>query len=233
VTGAPIAAFAIALGAGLAWVVAGIPPVEPALPALVASSLGSSGVEHPVTAVLLAFRSYDTLLEVAVLLAAVLPVLATSEPAPGRSAAPEEPREPVLSPFTRLLVPFAVIVAGYLLWVGSYAPGGAFQAGAVLAAAAVLLQLARRVPRVGVHAPWLRTALVVGLAAFLGVAVATAAAGAGFLALPPGHAGVLILAIEVALTVSIAASLSSMFPGAIGQDSAEGGDSADGGDSAR
>ena len=45
------------------------------LPEAVAAHMAESGVEHPVTAVLLNFRGYDTLLEVAVLLLALLGVL--------------------------------------------------------------------------------------------------------------------------------------------------------------
>ncbi len=40
--------------------------------------MAASGVEHPVTAVLLNFRGYDTLLEIAVLLLALLVMLAVS-----------------------------------------------------------------------------------------------------------------------------------------------------------
>jgi multisubunit Na+/H+ antiporter MnhB subunit len=188
--------------------------VRPDLPTLVGQAIGRSGVEHPITAVLLAFRAYDTLLEIAVLLAAVIPVLAISPDAASVNPV-REPREPVLSPFTRLLVPLAVIVAGYTLWIGSYEPGGAFQAGAVLAAAVVLLRLANRVEAVPLGVPLLRAALVGGLALFSGVAAATALAGGGMLALAEASAGAVILSIEVALTVSIGATLCAMFPGTV------------------
>ena len=42
------------------------------LPQLLQENLSASGVEHPVTAVLLNFRSYDTLLEIAVLVIAAM-----------------------------------------------------------------------------------------------------------------------------------------------------------------
>jgi multisubunit Na+/H+ antiporter MnhB subunit len=213
--GVLIALLAAAIGVALAWVVIGIEPIAPRLPALVDAAMDASGVQHPVTAVLLAFRAYDTMLEVAVLLVAVLPVLAAPAGDPASARPQDVPREPVLSPFTRLLVPLAIVVSAYLLWVGSYAPGGAFQAGAVLAAAAVLLRLAGRLPAIGVDLPWVRVALVGGFAVFLGVALATAAAGAGMLALPPTYAKAIIVTIEIALTLSIAALLCSMFPGAV------------------
>lgn len=57
------------VGAGLALATAlvvalmQLPPPAVQLPTLVEKNLAQSGVEHPVTAVLLNFRGYDTLLE--------------------------------------------------------------------------------------------------------------------------------------------------------------------------
>ena len=51
------------------------------LPAIVNDTLSSSGVSNPVTAVLLNFRGYDTLLEVAVLMLALIGMLAVGLPA--------------------------------------------------------------------------------------------------------------------------------------------------------
>ena len=95
-------------------------------------------MRNPVTAVLLNFRGYDTLLEMVVLLVALLGVWALG----GRSLRPEAAPGPVLDTLVRLLVPVLILVAAYLLWVGAHAPGGAFQAGSVLGAAGVLLLLA-------------------------------------------------------------------------------------------
>ena len=51
-------------------------PSEPSgLTGVVDSQMANSGVEHPVTAVLLNFRGYDTWLELGVLLLAVMGVL--------------------------------------------------------------------------------------------------------------------------------------------------------------
>jgi multisubunit Na+/H+ antiporter MnhB subunit len=199
------------VGGGAGW---GSGTAAASMPSLVEEAIGRSGVAHPITAVLLAFRAYDTMLEVAVLLAAVVPVLALAPDASLVAPSASQP-EPVLSPFTRLLVPLAVIVAGYTLWIGSYEPGGAFQAGAILAAAVVLLRLANRVGSVPLALPLLRVALVGGLALFTGVAAGTALAGGGMLALAEATAGAIILTIEVALTVSIAATLCAMFPGTV------------------
>jgi hypothetical protein len=85
-----------------------------------------------VTAVLLNFRGYDTLLEIAVLTSALVGVWALG-PAPRIK---ETTPSPVLLGMNSVLIPLAPMICAYLLWAGARAPGGAFQAGAVLAAAA-------------------------------------------------------------------------------------------------
>ena len=69
-------ALAWVLGLGLAGTVIALPFPGEGLAPLVEAYLAESGVRHPVTAVLLNYRGYDTLLEIAVLQAAVLGVLA-------------------------------------------------------------------------------------------------------------------------------------------------------------
>ena len=113
----------------------------------------------------------------------------------------------------RLVAPLIVLVAGYLLWAGGHAPGGAFQAGAVLAAMIVLLllcdpQLLPRVP------DWLeRILLSLGLFVFIGVGLGVMAFHNALLQYPPGQAKWLNLVIEAACTVSIAAVLAALFAG--------------------
>jgi multisubunit Na+/H+ antiporter MnhB subunit len=164
-------------------------------------------VMQPVTAVLLGFRAYDTLLEVAVLLAAVLAAYPRTAPADVRS---ESPAAPILEAFTRLMVPVTILVAVYVLWIGTKAPGGAFQAAAMICAAGVLLLVS------GLRTlPWtklrMRFLLVVGLAIFLSVGVFGMAGGGNFLQYHPGWAGISIVLIETALTVSLAMILISLF----------------------
>ncbi|MFO8153728.1 MnhB domain-containing protein [Thioalkalivibrio sp.] len=196
--------------AALGWAVLERPmPVEN-LPERVASAMPESGVEHPITAVLLNFRSYDTLLEIAVLLLAVVVALALREAQPDR---PEQMGldNPLLRAVMAWLLPLMLIVAGFLLWAGAYQPGGAFQAGSVLAAAGVLLRLA------GVSAGWLdnavlvRAGLALGLLTFLGIGMLVMLAGVPFLTYPAAHAGTLILVIELTLTLSIGLTLLSLF----------------------
>ncbi|HDP88772.1 MAG TPA: sodium:proton antiporter [Thioalkalivibrio sp.] len=202
-----VALLCAVLALALAWAMWDLPPAPVALPAQVAGSLAISGVEHPVTAVLLNFRGYDTLLEVGVLLIALLGMLAAG-------ATPERmtalPPDPVLEGLARLLAPLMVLVAGYLLWAGAFRPGGAFQAAAVLAAAGVLLRLAGPVTAWTRPGRVLRLALAAGFVVFLAVAVLGLAQGA-MLEYPRAWAGSLILAVEAGLTVSLGLTLAGLF----------------------
>jgi len=171
-------------------------------------SLPISGVDNPVTAVLLNFRAYDTLLEVAVLLAAVFAVLPVTQFASGIEKTP--PLGPVLETFIKLLVPLATIVATYVLWVGTKAPGGAFQAAAILAAVAVLLILAGAPPPTCSLRRW-RLLLVIGPVVFVIAAFEGMVVHRNFLEYRPQWAGFTITLIEVALTVSIALILTMLF----------------------
>ncbi len=172
------------------------------------AALDTSGVSNPVTAVLLNYRAYDTLLELAVILAAVLGVLSL---APAQAAF--RPAGPVLSSLVRWLVPLLIVTSGYLLWVGGHAPGGAFQAGATLAAAAVLLRLGG-MSRAGLPGnAMLRGVLGLGIAVLCAVGLLVVLAGQSVLQYPPAWAGGLILLIETAATLSIAAALALAYLG--------------------
>ncbi|MFW5824077.1 MAG: MnhB domain-containing protein, partial [Marinobacter sp.] len=174
----------------------------------------------PVTAVLLNFRSYDTLLEIGVLVIATIAGISMA-----RLPSLEEPalrtRDPLVLALQRWFVPLMWLVAGYLLWAGADRPGGAFQAGAVLAATGVLMRLSG-VP-MGFLKPGLllRVGLVLGFSVFLLVALASALAGGAFLAYPEGMAKPLILLIEIFLAVSIAMVLLSLFVAAPVNDACE------------
>lgn len=172
--------------------------------------LPESGTLWPVTAVLLNFRGYDTLLETAVLLLAVLASFSLHgavPPAPGRAlAAPG----PALSSFVPILVPVMVLVSGYLLCTGSHGPGGAFQAGAILAGAGVLLVLAERGGWIRLGAPG-RLALTGGFFVFLTLAALGPLRGGSLLSYPPGAAPALLVLLETLLTVSIGAILLGLY----------------------
>ncbi len=199
-----------ALAATLAWALAHAFSTAPTdtLPQAVSANLATSGVSNPVTAVLLNFRAYDTLLELAVLLTAVLGIFALGRARPGYQYAGS-----VFDGLARWLVPLLVLTAGYLLWVGAHAPGGAFQAGATLAAAGVVLRLAGRrhigLPPAGV----LPIVIAAGVGMFLLVGLILLGLGRPFLGYPPAWAGALILLIESAAMLAIAATLVLAFLG--------------------
>lgn len=201
----------LGLGGALAVAVVLLPALDTSLRAHVTAQVPVSGVAHEVTAVLLNFRGYDTLLEIAVLLLAVLGVLTLRST---QQASRSEPSvgDPLAS-LVRVIAPLMVLAAGYLLWAGSHKPGGAFQAGSVLAAAGVLLRLTGHVPPLAAASARWRFGLVIGFAVFLAVA-AFALANGRLLEYPPPWAGMLILLIEAALTVSIALILFTLFAAA-------------------
>jgi len=182
---------------------------------LAEQNLAASGISNPVTAVLLNFRGYDTLLEVVVLLAAVIGVWSLTPdrfwggvPGLRQHARPDG----VLAYFGRLLPAVGFLVAVHLLWAGADAPGGAFQAGTVLAAVWLLAAMAGLTDAPAVSSRRLRLLLVLGPAFFLLVGSMGAFAGV-FLGYPPSVSTASILAIEVLLAISIAAMLSLLVLG--------------------
>lgn len=192
----------------LVWAMLDLPPSEVRLPEQVAARLAETGVSHPVTAVLLDFRGYDTLLEVGVLLLAMIGVLGTRSA--GKDEAEPAP-EPVLLALARVTIPLMVVVAGFLLWAGAHRPGGAFQAGAVLAATGVLLRLAGRLPAWTTPGFATRLGLTAGLLIFLLVAAGVMVGDVPLLDYPPDLAGGLILLVEAGLAVSIGLTLAGLF----------------------
>ncbi|GGG63513.1 sodium:proton antiporter [Kocuria dechangensis] len=203
---------AVLLGAGLGTAFAGAAGAGAAPGGLTGQVLGRmdvAGVEHPVSAVLLNFRSYDTLLEVVVLFVAVLSVTATLGEERPRHPAPAA-RAATLVWFCRVMAPVLVLVAAWVLFAGSDRPGGAFQSGAVLAGALILMDTAGLGPGPD-HGRLLRVALVVGPAAFLVVAAGGLVAEGEWLALDPVWAGGLIVAVETLLALSIGVALTVVF----------------------
>ncbi len=202
-------AASLLLAAGVGYAVLSLPPHAAGLAAEVAAQLDNSGVGHPVTAVLLNFRGYDTLLEMAVLLLTLMGVWSVDAVPQQEEAAPGQ----VLDSLARVLAPLLILVSAYLLWVGARAPGGAFQAGAVLGAAAVLLVLSGWRLRAGFTGLALRVVLVAGTGCFVAIAALAFVVEGQLLQYPPAHAGSLILVIETAATLSIGVTLAALFLG--------------------
>ncbi|MEJ7929907.1 hydrogen gas-evolving membrane-bound hydrogenase subunit E [Ramlibacter sp. AN1015] len=203
-----------ALFAALAQVVLTAPAGE-ALAPRVQAQIGATGVSNPVTAVLLNFRGYDTLLETVVLLAALLAAwsLCSDGAWPGRPGLPDHARpEGLMASFARVLPPAGLLVGIHLFWAGADAPGGAFQAGTILAAVWLLAAMAGLARPAAVESTRLRLVLVAGPALFLSVAVAAIPFGS-FLYFPGGVAKALVLLVESGLTVSIAATLGLLVMG--------------------
>ncbi|MDO5626700.1 MAG: DUF4040 domain-containing protein [Mobilicoccus sp.] len=175
------------------------------LAAEVTEALPDTGVEHPVTGVLLNLRSYDTLLEIVVLLAAVAVALALV-PRPSVQVTPPA----VLDTLVRVTTPVLFLVAAWLLVAGSSRPGGAFQSGAVVAATLILLHASGVRPLT--LGPLTRMLLSAGLAAFLAVAVGgLIVSGDTWLLLRGDFAGTIILVLEAALAVTIGFSLAMLY----------------------
>lgn len=221
-----VGVLSVAAAALLAGIFLGVGERTGPLPDLVAGSLPESGVEHPITAVLLNFRGYDTWLEVGVLLAASLGILALrwtpSAPAPDAPGGPPA----IATGAAALLTPVAVLIGGYLLWEGSHGPGGAFQAGAVLAALAVLLTLLDRPPLAQLSWPVRRMTLGIGFCLFLVAGLVGLTGSGSFLEYPTAWAGTAIVVVESGVTLSIAATLALLFaggrPGAVNGESGGG-----------
>jgi multisubunit Na+/H+ antiporter MnhB subunit len=200
-----------------------LPEPAPSLAADAARHLDATGLGNPVTAVLIAYRATDTLLEKVVLVLAIAGVWSLApDPAwggrPGPAPAPVQPGALVL--LARLLPPVGFVVGAYVLWAGADHPGGAFQGGTILAAMVLLVVMAglADVPRIGSRA--LRAMVLAGPMVFLAVGFAGVVIADAFLAYPVPYAKPIILAIEIVLTLSIAATLALLLAGPPERDAA-------------
>jgi multisubunit Na+/H+ antiporter MnhB subunit len=198
----------------LLWSVLPLPAPDGSIPALVARNLPDSGVSNPVTAVLLNFRAYDTLLEIGVVLLALLGMKAVGGlRQAGRPSRPES----VLAGFYRLILPVMIVFSAYMVWVGKDEPGGAFQAAALLAAGGIIGCVAGARPlSQALPAAGRRIMVSAGFAVFLSLGIISWIQSGEFLTFAPATAGWAILVIEVMATVSIALALIVLFAGNAG-----------------
>lgn len=214
--GIVIAALAL-LSVSLISAVLSIRPDSTGLGGEVNRAMPSSGVLHPLTAVLLNFRGYDTLLEIGVLLVAVISVWSLDHKPRRRFEwhVPAYPN-PVLRVGLGIVIPLIVLAAGYMVWVGAYRPGGAFQSGALLGAGAVILISSGMIVAPFARNGVVRVVLSCGFIFFAGVASATVAFKGRLLWYPIEWSGALILMIEMLLSLSIGVSLAVLFAAVAG-----------------
>ena len=176
------------------------------------AALESHPVANPVTAVLLDYRGYDTFLEMGVLALAVLGVfLLKAQILDHPGAKPPTADSLVLAVFARGMVPLMILVAGYLFWAGTAHSGGAFPAGAILGAGAVLLSLAGIGRETIIDDDRTRFVIVLGLLSFIAAGTVTLVAGGVFLEWSEGWTYSAIIAIEAALTLSIGGVMALLY----------------------
>jgi multisubunit Na+/H+ antiporter MnhB subunit len=213
-------AFAAIAGAAtttlLAACVLALPDPAPTLAPQVAASIGVTGVGNAITAVLLAFRSMDTLLEAIVLLFALIGAwsLAPDASWPGRPGLRQSaPPNGIMAYIARLLPPIGLVVAAYVFWNGADEPGGKFQGATILAAMWLLMIAAglSDVPRVGSRL--LRATLVAGPLTFIAVGLFGIGSAGAFLGLPEAIAKPMIIVIELALLPTLTLILALLIPG--------------------
>jgi multisubunit Na+/H+ antiporter MnhB subunit len=208
------------VAAALAAVVLGLPSPAPNLVAEVARHQAATELGNPVAAVLIAFRAVDTMLESVVLALAVIVLWSFgADPAWGERpctldlGAPGSAPSPALVLLARLLPPVGLVVGVHLFWTGADHPGGPFQGGAVLAAMAVLIWLARLGEPPPVTDRLTRVGIVVGPLLFLLIGLAGVVVADAFLGYPEGFTKPLILLIEAAKTLSVAVALALLVAG--------------------
>jgi multisubunit Na+/H+ antiporter MnhB subunit len=201
---------------GIAAIVLLLPEPAPTLAPQATANIAATGLGNPVTAVLMAYRAIDTLLETVVLLLALVGIWSL---APDRlwgglpGSRHQADQEGVLTFASQLLVPVGILVGIHIFWIGSDAPGGEFQGATILAAMWILTMMAALVDAPAVSRRWLRLMLVAGPAVFLTIGLTGFAVAGSFLAYPEPHAKLLILMIEIPVTLSIAATLALLVAG--------------------
>jgi multisubunit Na+/H+ antiporter MnhB subunit len=211
------AALSVMISAALAAAILLLPDPAPTLAPAAVAHASATGMANPVTNVLMAFRAMDTMLEKVVLLLAIVGVWSLApDLAWGGRPGPRHQADPrgALAFLARLLPPVGIVVGIYILWTGADHPGGAFQGGAILAAMWLLVIMSGLTDTPPVSSRCLRLLLVAGPGVFLAVGLAGLCFGLAFLAYPPTYAKPLILAIEVAMILTIAVTLGLLLAGA-------------------
>jgi multisubunit Na+/H+ antiporter MnhB subunit len=204
------------LGISLAWLFLSLEPNR-ATANVAEDAIAGHVMKNPVTAVLLDFRGYDTLLEMTVLLLAVVAVRLLNLQGRLVDLYPTDaPRSAMLDPLAAVMIPATIVMGAYFYWAGSSRPGGAFQAGALLGAVGILLRLGGRLLTEQHQGPLLRAVLAFGLLVFSVFALAGLGWGAHAMTYPRNQSYYLMVAIEGCMTISIALTLVMLFADAPG-----------------
>ena len=136
--------------AALSWGAVLTRPVDSIAGWFLENSVAGGGGRNVVNVILVDFRGFDTFGEITVLAVAALGIFALLEnlrlPGPTRDAqgrAWDADRHPlVMATFARLLLPLALLVAGFIFLRGHHQPGGGFIAGLITAIALIMQYLA-------------------------------------------------------------------------------------------
>jgi multisubunit Na+/H+ antiporter MnhB subunit len=194
-----------------------LPDPAPTLAPEAIANIASTGVGNPITAVLMAYRAMDTMLEAIVLLLALIGVWSLApdrvwggRPGPRYNADPDG----ILAFIARVLPPIGIIVGMYIFWVGADHPGGKFQGATIVAAMWLLTLMAGLTDAPPIDRRLLRVLLVAGPVIFIAVGVAGVLLTGTFLAYPDDWAKPMILVIEFALMPSLALTLGLIMAGA-------------------
>ncbi|MEE4147077.1 MAG: hydrogenase subunit MbhD domain-containing protein [Halieaceae bacterium] len=210
-------AVSAAVTAVLVICVLALPDPAPTLAHEVALNIVDTGVANPITAVLLAFRPMDTLLEAIVLVFALIGVwsLAPDDSWGGRPG-PVQQSDPngILAYAARILPPLGIVIGIYIFWTGADYPGGKFQGATILAAMWLLLMMAGLSEAPPISRGWLRVGLVAGPLVFIAIGFIGVLTAGDFFGYPQGLAKPLIVAIELALMPSLTLVLGLLMVGA-------------------
>ena len=211
------AVLSAAVTAALAIGVLMLPDPAPTLAPQTMANIESTGVGNPITAVLLAFRAMDTLLEAIVLVFALIGVWSLGpdhtwggRPGLRHHADPNG----ILAYLARVLPPIGIIVGTYVFWVGADHPGGKFQGATIVAAMWLLAIMAGLADAPPISRKWVRVGLAAGPLVFIAIGLMGAVTAGAFLAYPDGYAKPLIVVIELALMPTLALILALLIAGA-------------------
>jgi hypothetical protein len=194
---------------GLAVAVFFMPDSTIDIGGLVQTQLSDANLTYPLTALLINFRGYDTLLCLTILLFALVGiwiVYPLENQERNSSSPPFEKEKEAQLPYWILWL--LVLTVGYILWGAYQSP---FQAGAVLAGIGLLFLFKNKIPpsfsfsKEGMPSSVMVRLLVsIGLLVFMSLALAIVIIeGQNLLSYPKQWANSLILVIEISLIVTI------------------------------